>query len=121
MKLDSAELTAKLKLWSKKLGIDKLYRIEFIISPDSCEDDITTMAHVQTSIAYRQVTITFFEPAIDPKMLDATIVHELLHVVLERVDSMCQQAMGKKFEKMVSDEIENAIEFIAPIILKCKK
>lgn len=120
MKLDNKTLDRKIKYWAKKLSVDN-YKIDFTISEDSSSDDINIEAEIDISLAYLRASITFFEPAITENSLDDTIIHELLHIIFEPLSSMLQQSMGKKYDKLVEDTTESAIEKIVPVLVKVKK
>lgn len=117
MKLTKQSVTKKIHYFRKLLNIDPDLEINISLSENNCQEDLSTMADIQISLAYNNACITLYSPAIKTvKELDKTLLHELLHLYFEPFQSLLRQSMGKKYQKLIVDMIESTIEKFVKII-----
>ena len=90
-KVAKREILRLVKLWQRRLGLDA-WKLTIVVQAAAGEDD--GIAHARAQPEYRQATL-FFDPfAIDPPDLEATVCHELCHLILWKAFRLTEQLAG---------------------------
>lgn len=117
MKLEQRQVKAIIDRWRKILHLEPHWNIGFQIRNSSNEmsaGNEDAMACIVVDLRYFIASIEFNSPEIDESDLEAVILHELLHIVIEPLSCSSGCGLGRKFEEMNSILTESTIEKLMP-------
>lgn len=117
MKLDKHHVKILINRWRKILELESNWKIEFEIRNSASEmsdGNQDSMACIHVDLRYFVADIEFNATEIDENELDAVILHELLHIIVEPLALSSACGMGKKYEEMNSVLCESTIERLLP-------
>lgn len=117
MKITPQLLKAKIKEWRTILDIEKRWTINFSIINNPLEmsagnEDAMACIFVQSGYFIANIELNTVE--IDEHELDATILHELLHIFIDPLATSSSGGLGKSQEELNSILIESTIERLMP-------
>jgi hypothetical protein len=129
MKVDEKYVRGRVDYWRKLLAFEKRWKIIVNIIPtveQMSEDQKSSAAFVNIESAYFQADITIcLENNKNKQDLDDTIVHELIHIILDPLDKIVQEtllASGPDFSTMVTEQVvERLMSVVTNIHRKAKK
>jgi hypothetical protein len=116
-KIDSHQVKKAIGRWRKILQIEPFWKIEFEVrhsSSEMSEGNQDSMACINVDLRYFVAEIEFNATEIEQNELDATVLHELLHILIEPLACAAGCGLGKKFEEMNSILCESTIERLMP-------
>lgn len=125
MRLTDARAKRVVEKWRTLLGINPLYRIFLRVNntPDPKlkpkeRADVEALCDVDQ--AYWKVTITLNAYEFEAKDLEYVLVHELLHVVMARTESLIRESYGDKHHGTAINLIESNVEQLAQAFMYVK-
>lgn len=117
MKLEPRDVKPKIDSWRKILDIEPKWTINFQVRKstlDMSEGNEDALACISVDLRYFSACIEFNSPEIDEAELDAIILHELLHIIIEPISCSSSCGLGEKYEEMASVLCESTIERLMP-------
>lgn len=117
MKLEERQVKAGIERWRKILQLEPHWHIKFQVRNSSNEMSMgneDAMACITVDLRYFMADIEFNAPEIEEKDLDAIILHELLHIIIEPLSCSSGCGLGEQFEEMNSILTESTIEKLMP-------
>lgn len=117
MNLQTRQVKAIIDRWRKILHLEPNWHIKFQIRNSSNEmsaGNEDAMACIVVDLRYFIADIEFNAPEIDEPDLEAVVLHELLHIIVEQLSCSSGCGLGKKFEEMNSIFTESTIEKLMP-------
>lgn len=121
MKLEQRQVKAIIDRWRKILQLEPHWNIKFSIRNSSNQmspGNEDAMACIVVDLRYFIADIEFNAPEIDEGDLEAVILHELLHIIIEPLSTSSGCGLGQKFEEMNSILTESTIEKLMPGYLR---
>ena len=117
MKITSQLLKQKIKLWRTILDIEKRWVINFQIRDNPLEmsegnEDAMACIYVQSGYFNANIELNTVEVSEDE--LDSTILHELLHILIDPLATSSGGGIGKEHEELNSILVESTIERLMP-------
>lgn len=105
--------------WQQRLGLER-WKIDVKIA----EEPMEAFAECNPSSQYEFATITF-SPSLDPTQIDATVVHELLHILTKDIDQLVEDARAQlhpqasfQVEKRYDHALESFVDRLAQRIVE---
>lgn len=117
MKLEQRQVKAIISKWRKILQLEPHWDIRFQIRNSSNEmsaGNEDAMACIVVDLRYFLANIEFNTPEIEASDLEAVVLHELLHIIIEPLSCASGCGLGPKFEEMNSILTESTIEKLMP-------
>jgi hypothetical protein len=117
MNLTQRQVKAIIDRWRKILHLESNWHITFQIrnsSNEMSEGNQDAMACIVVDLRYFIADIEFNAPEINEADLEAVVLHELLHIIIEPLSTSSGCGLGKKFEEMNSIFTESTIEKLMP-------
>ncbi len=117
MKLERRQVKKVVDRWRKILQIESYWNIKFQIrnsANEMSDGNQDSMACIYVDLRYFVAEIEFNSTEIDESELDAVVLHELLHIILEPISCSSGCGLGEKFEEMNSILCESTIERLLP-------
>lgn len=117
MKLEQRQVKTIIDRWRKILQLEPHWHIKFSVRNSSNEmsaGNEDAMACIVVDLRYFIADIEFNAPEIDEGDLEAVVLHELLHIVIEPLSCSSGCGLGRKFEEMNSILTESTIEKLMP-------
>ena len=117
MNLQTRQVKAIVDRWRKILQLESNWHIKFQIrnsSNEMSEGNQDAMACIVVDLRYFIADIEFNASEIDEADLEAVVLHELLHILIEPLSCSSGCGLGKKFEEMNSILTESTIEKLMP-------
>jgi len=117
MKLEQRQVKLIIDRWRKILQLEPYWNIKFSIRNSSNQmspGNEDAMACIIVDLRYFVADIEFNAPEINEGELEAVILHELLHIVIEPLSTSSGCGLGRKFEEMNSILTESTIEKLMP-------
>lgn len=118
----SSQLVAyqdQVTLWQTRLGLER-WKIDVKIA----EEPMEAYAECSPSAQYEFATITF-SPNIESSVVEATVVHELLHILTKDIDSVIEDARAQlhpqasfQVEKRYDHALESFVDRLAQRIVE---
>ncbi len=107
------EVGALIRKWRDILGINP--RWEFMITVYETEEDTPRKKrHLAAWIDNRgpylrsYLGVNVWQPEVQED-LETVITHELLHLLMDRIDVALRESLGKKFEKTYEEMLESVV------------
>lgn len=117
MKITPQLLKQKIKEWRTILDIEKRWVINFDIrnNPlEMSEGNEDAMACIFVQSGYFSANIELNTVEVEENELDSTILHELLHILIDPLATSSSCGMGKEHEELNSILVESTIERLMP-------
>ncbi len=117
MKLESKAVKQVIGRWRNILHLEPYWQIKFQIrnsSNEMSDGNQDSMACIHVDLRYFVAEIEFNATEINDGELDAVVLHELLHIILEPITCSSACGLGRKFEEMSSILCESTIERLMP-------
>jgi hypothetical protein len=117
MKITPQLLKQKIRQWRTILDIEKRWVINFDIRNNPLEmsegnEDAMACIFVQSGYFSANIEINAIE--VDEDELDSTILHELLHILIDPLATSSGNGLGKDHEELNSIMVESTIERLMP-------
>lgn len=113
MKLEKSQIKIEIEKWRKILHIEPIWNITFDIrdsSNDMSSGNEDSVACIAVDLRYFIANIEFNAPEIQECDLQAIILHELLHILIEGLACSSGCGLGEKFEEINIILTESTIE-----------
>lgn len=117
MNLQPKQVKLIIDRWRKILHLEPHWNIKFQVRKSSNEMSMgneDAMACIVVDLRYFIADIEFNAPEIEEPELEAVVLHELLHILIEPLSCSSGCGLGKKFEEMNSILTESTIEKLMP-------
>lgn len=117
MKLEERQVKAGIEKWRKILQLEPHWNIKFQVRNSSNEMSMgneDALACITVDLGYFSANIEFNAPEIEEKELDAIILHELLHIIIEPLSCSSGCGLGEQFKEMNTILTESTIEKLMP-------
>ena len=117
MKITAQLFKRKIKQWRTILDIEKRWRINFAIRNNPLEmsaGNEDAMACIAVQSGYFIAIIELNTLEINEHELDATILHELLHIIIDPLATSSNGSLGKAQEELNTILVESTIERLMP-------
>lgn len=124
MKITPQLVKQKINQWRTILDIEKRWTINFSIRTnplEMSEGNEDSMACIFVQSGYFSASIEINSIEIDEHQLDATILHELLHILLDPLATSSDGGLGKNQQELNSILVESTIERLMPGYLNLYK
>lgn len=124
MKITPQLVKQKINQWRTILDIEKRWIINFSIRAnplEMSEGNEDSMACIFVQSGYFSASIEINSIEIDEHELDATILHELLHILLDPLATSSDGGLGKNQQELNSILVESTIERLMPGYLNLYK
>ncbi len=126
MRLTDAKANQVISRWRRLLGVNPLYKFFVRVnnSPDpnlKPRDRKEVEATCEVDQAYWKVKLTINAYEFDAEDLEYVIVHELLHVILARTETLIAELHGKEHTETARNLIESNAEQLAQAVMYVKK
>jgi predicted metal-dependent peptidase len=121
MRIDPVKLAARVKHWRALFALDKLWDIEIKLEATEVtmpSDAKGSAGACEPDSSYFQATLYFCEEHIQNESeLELTIIHELLHVVMNPLELAARSALTTSHEEVTDMLLESTIERISRAML----
>jgi len=117
MKITPQLLKQKIRQWRTILDIEKRWTINFDIRNNPLEmsegnEDAMACIFVQSGYFSASIEVNTLE--VDENELDSTILHELLHILIDPLATSSGNGLEKEHEELNSILVESTIERLMP-------
>lgn len=125
-RMDKRKLCGLIEKWRGVLGLSEHWSIGVKVNTkpsDAPEEFRDAFAYTEVEEAYFQADISFNEwrfASKDDEYLDLVACHEVLHIVMHKVEGLVEQALGDN-EELATILNENTVEILSRALLKIQK